>query len=283
MCYPLTHLCRVCYTPVRADPNCRGLCYIQRVQTPFVIDEYCTLHEHMAGMEGYPIIDEEAAYAHILDTAGVGRMDDANKADAAYAENMAQYQVKMADEAAAAMNWLNAINEAPVQVNLAETWEPVWTPELEAELELINKQLERAAENEVCPGEWSVSFGETDNDDVVPLTDDEVSQIDKIILSDDDVSLIDKIASSGEIALSDDIILSEAASFDEIEGFNASGFDIGPIHTLYDSRRTKKTGKDRVDKSQRLEDLPGRSSLPALGKLPTDSDTSIGGRLGVLE
>ncbi|GAW19344.1 hypothetical protein ANO14919_088300 [Xylariales sp. No.14919] len=235
MCYPLTHLCRVCYTPVRADPNCRGLCYIQRVQTPFVIDEFCTLHEHMAGVEGYPIVDEEAAYAHILGTAGVGRMDDANKADAAYAENMAQYQVKMADEAAAAMNWLNAINEAPVQVNLAETWAPVWPPGFEAELELVKEQLEREAENEVCPGEWSLSFGETDNDGVVPLSDDELAQIDKIILGDDDVSLIDKIASSdeiapsGEIALSDDIILSEAASFDEIEGFNASSFDIGPM------------------------------------------------------
>ncbi|KAI1353935.1 hypothetical protein F5Y01DRAFT_322222 [Xylaria sp. FL0043] len=45
MCYPITHMCRVCIKPVSAEPPvCRGLCFIQCEQAPFVVDslhDYC--------------------------------------------------------------------------------------------------------------------------------------------------------------------------------------------------------------------------------------------------
>ncbi|KAI1191030.1 hypothetical protein F5B17DRAFT_454477 [Nemania serpens] len=32
---------------VRADPQCRGLCLVQQIQDPFVVDDYCVQHEHL--------------------------------------------------------------------------------------------------------------------------------------------------------------------------------------------------------------------------------------------
>ncbi|KAI1312948.1 hypothetical protein F5Y03DRAFT_339789 [Xylaria venustula] len=166
MCYPLTHLCRVCQIPVRAEePHCRGLCFIQCHQDPYVVDEYCVHHSN----EGYDasefIANDESLYPDMMTTMNetlTGETQDEYPAfaDAAYAEDVSDYLVPTSapdGKQGQVADWLTTANEAPITEEFSEDlWMQYWSPTLDAEFELVNRQLDNEGRFCLSPEDISI-------------------------------------------------------------------------------------------------------------------------------
>ncbi|KAI0865849.1 hypothetical protein F4860DRAFT_509727 [Xylaria cubensis] len=142
MCFPLTHLCKNCLTPVRAEIVCRGLCYINVVQTPYVVDEFCPLHIANADTPNEDIIDEEAmdptnadpnwlylnsSYAEqVYELPTVPAAD----VDTPYSQDVSEFEVKYVDE----FGWSAEI-EAAMQAEIKALLEEMRNHNLESQAE----------------------------------------------------------------------------------------------------------------------------------------------------
>ncbi|KAI1746125.1 hypothetical protein F4680DRAFT_442396 [Xylaria scruposa] len=132
MCFPLTHVCKNCLTPVRAEVVCRGLCYISIVQTPYVVDEFCPLHIANAGTADEDILDESV----MSPTDGEHANPDWLYLDRSYAEQVYEFPIVEPPAADVDTPYSQDVSQFEVNVNDDE-----WSPEVVAAMEAAIRAL----------------------------------------------------------------------------------------------------------------------------------------------
>ncbi|KAI0546668.1 hypothetical protein F4679DRAFT_587348 [Xylaria curta] len=138
MCFPLTHLCKNCLTPVRAEVVCRGLCYISVVQTPYVVDEFCPLHITNAGTPDEDILDESV----MNPISGESSNPDWFYLDRSYAEQVYEFPVVELPTADADTPYSQDVSEFEVKYLNDDGWSPEVIAAIEAEIQAIMEQMD---------------------------------------------------------------------------------------------------------------------------------------------
>ncbi|KAK5627357.1 hypothetical protein RRF57_003072 [Xylaria bambusicola] len=155
MCYPVTHVFKVCLGPVSVDSSCKGDCFVQRCQTNFIADEYCILHALDAlGVPEYqeaeimPMENFYTVQEPIIEIAPA-EMDhvDSVVVNTAYAQDVAEFEVicnDVAEDQTVVTDWSTVtVGDYPTREDFPGRWvrDLLWSPS-EADIELLTQPLE---------------------------------------------------------------------------------------------------------------------------------------------